>query len=203
MTQGGSDGNNGDELSRQLRLHLSRIQDPHTASRIYQDFLTDDERARIGSLEEAYMGQSHRTVGMWMRAKNVSFNRAIADVSRCLGMPEAEYESLLRRLGEQRVANLSPRSIPVWDQDRYTLALDGEVIKQIHRPNQAWKQLRILKVFEEEGWTSRIDDPLPRTGRESDLRQLGEAVRSLNRRLQRIAFRRDGSGEGIRWEFTG
>ena len=137
-----------------------------------------------------------------MKAKGVSQYRAIIEVSRCFGLPEAEYESLLRRLGEQRVAISPPRRNPVWVKERYTLLLDGEVIKEVRQPNRAKNQIIILDAFQEEGWPIRIDDPLPRPPNDVDSRQLGEAVRSLKKGLQRITFRRDRTGEGICWEFT-
>ena len=137
-----------------------------------------------------------------MKAKGVSPYRAIIEVSRCFGLPEAEYESLLRRLGEQRVPISSSGRIPMWAKERNTLLLDGEVIKVVNRPNQAINQIMILDAFQEEGWPTRIFDPLAPRPNDVDSRQLGEAVRSLNKSLQRITFRRDSTGEGICWEFT-
>ena len=96
-----------------------------------------------------------------MKAKGVSQYRAIIDVSHCFGLPEAEYKSLLRRLGEQRVPISSSGRIPVWVKERYTLLLDGEVIKKVRRPILARNQIMILDAFQEEGWPNRIYDPLP------------------------------------------
>ena len=137
-----------------------------------------------------------------MKAKGVSQYRAIIEVSRCRGLPEAEYENLLRQLGEQRVPISSLGRIPVWVKERYTLLLDGEVIKVLLRPKNSWKQIMILDCFQDDGWPYRIDDPLTRPLHHVDSRQLGEAVRSLKQGLQRITFRRDRTGKGICWEFA-
>ena len=90
----------------------------------------------------------------------------------------------------------------MWVRENYTLLLDGEVIKQIGRPNQAIPQITILGTFQDDGWPNRIDDPLPRPPGDVDSRRLGEAVRSLNRGLTHITFYRDGTGEGICWRFA-
>jgi hypothetical protein len=180
--------------------HERRVQNVHLGWKIYQDFLTEEERIAVGKFEEVFPAGG--TVGIWMQAKRVSRWRAIIEVARCLGLPEAEYERLLNRLGEQRSAIPKGRQTPVWVKESSTLLLDGEIIKQIRRPNQARNQIRILDAFQEEGWPGRIDDPLPRPATGVDSRQLGEAVRRLKQGLQRITFGRDGSGEGVRWEFA-
>lgn len=191
----------GDELKDELLKHERRVQNIHLGWKIYQDYLTEDERHSMGTFENAY--PKDRTVGLWMQAKRVGRERAIIDVARCFGLPEADYERLLNRMGEQRTAVSLGRRTPVWVKENHTLQFDGEVIKQVNRPNQARKQIIVLDAFQEEGWMSRIDDPLPRPRGDVDSRQLGEAVRSLKRGLQRITFRRDGTGKGICWELDG
>jgi hypothetical protein len=59
----------------------------------------------------------------------------------------------------------------------------------------------ILRVFQEQGWSWRIDDPLPpRAGRPQAVRLRNE-VHALNRRLMHplIKFFMDGTGQGICW----
>lgn len=189
-----------DDWRIEFLTHERRVQNVHLGWKIYQDFLTEEERIAVGKFEEVFPAGG--TVGIWMQAKQVSRWRAIIEVARCLGLPEAEYERLLNRLGEQRSAISRGRRTPVWVKESSTLQLDGEVIKQIRRPNQARNQILILDAFQEESWPDRIDDPLPRPATGVDSRQLGEAVRRLKQGLQRITFRRDGSGEGVCWEFA-
>lgn len=140
------------------------------------------------------LAKSLRINNFWRRQNREWFGNWF-----CTG---GEYERLLNRLGEQRPVISRGRRTPVWVKESSTLLLDGEVIKQIRRPNQARNQIRILDAFQEESWPDRIDDPLPRPATGDDSRQLGEAVRSLKQGLQRITFRRDGSGEGVCWEFA-
>lgn len=189
-----------DDWRIEFLTHERRVQNVHLGWKIYQDFLTEEERIAVGKFEEVFPAGG--TVGIWMQAKRVSRWRAIIEVARCLGLPEAEYERLLNRLGEQRPAISRGRRTPVWVKESSTLLLDGVVIKQIRRPNQARNQILILDAFQEESWPDRIDDPLPRPATGVDSRQLGEAVRRLKQGLQRITFRRDGSGEGVCWEFA-
>lgn len=189
----------GDKLSDELLKHERRVQNVHLGWEIYQDFLTAEERNAIGAFNEVF--SEGGSVGIWMQAKQVGRWRAILDVARCFGLPEAEYERLLNRLGELRTAVPVGRRMPVWVGKSCTLLLDGEVIKQVNHPRQAKHQILILNVFQEEGWPDEIYDPLPPSPSDVDSRQLGEAVRSLKRGLQRITFRRNGRGTGICWEF--
>ncbi|MCA9082020.1 MAG: hypothetical protein KDA58_15770 [Planctomycetaceae bacterium] len=175
-----------------------RIQGVWTGHKIYQNFFTDTERSIVGAFSEAFTNKQGRTVGMWMQAKGVSQFRAIVEISRCLGLVEADYERLMRQIGEQPVPLLPPPRVPLWNNERFTLMLDGEEIKTIQRPTASRNQVLILDVFQEDEWPGRIDDPLPASG---SPRQLAEVVRSLNRGLGRIVFRRDGTGQGICWEF--
>jgi hypothetical protein len=59
----------------------------------------------------------------------------------------------------------------------------------------------ILRVFEEEGWPPRIDDPLDRAPDRDPQQRLHDAVRRLNGNQSRcrIRFSRDGTGQGILW----
>lgn len=187
-------------LLEELLGHERRMQNVHLGWKIYQDYLTEDERRRVGSFEQAFSDRFGRTVGLWMQAKGVGRLRAIVEIARCFGLPDAEYERLLRRLGEAKSPIPRLSQIPWWDPERCVLLLDGEVIKQIQRPVTARNQVRILNAFQEDCWRPRIDDPLPRLPEADGSRQLADAVRRLNQGLLRIRFRRDGTGEGIRWE---
>ena len=65
-------------------------------------------------------------------------------------------------------------------------------------------QEAILAAFEEESWPPRIDDPLSPVGNQDPKRRLHDTINSLNRhqKLSVIRFLGDGSGQGVRWEFT-
>ena len=60
----------------------------------------------------------------------------------------------------------------------------------------------ILAAFEEEGWPSRIDDPLPPQPEQDSKRRLSDTIKCLNRKQASplIHFRGDGTGEGVVWD---
>jgi len=90
----------------------------------------------------------------------------------------------------------------VWDQDRRTLRVGNEAVKQFRVP--APNQERILSVFQEENWPAHIDDPLPQNGDVDPKRRLHTAINCLNRNQKKslIRFHGDGSGNGIYWQFV-
>ena len=197
MSSTSADPTQHDPLQERLDMHRRRIQDPSKAFQVYHQILTDEERERVGPLEDAYLRYG-QTVGIWMQAKGVSRNRAIIDIAKKFGLPDVDYDFLLRQIGEAPVPESHNSRLPVWKRDVSELWFDGELIKKIRRPTQARNQIPVLTAFQELGWPSRIDSPLSKTCR------LGDVVRFLNKkrpkvRLERIQFERDGTGEGIRW----
>ena len=95
-----------------------------------------------------------------------------------------------------------PAEKPTWDGMRKELRLGGTVVKLFKWP--AVNQEVILRVFEEEGWPARIDDPLPCTDDRHPRRRLHDTIKCLNRSQKNplIHFRGDGTGEGVIWEFA-
>ena len=93
--------------------------------------------------------------------------------------------------------------VPKWNRDRQELTIGSIVIKRFKVP--AANQEAILAAFEEEGWPTRIDDPLPPHREQSPKRRLQETIKSLNRNQKRpfLRFLGDGSGQGVRWEYRG
>ncbi len=91
---------------------------------------------------------------------------------------------------------------PQWDPMHRLLSVDGQIVKRFRltAPNQEL----VLTVFQEEGWPSRIDDPLPpRVGLLAKIR-LRDTIKFLNLNLDPalIHFRGDGTGAGIIWEWA-
>ncbi|VTT96505.1 Uncharacterized protein OS=Rhodopirellula maiorica SM1 GN=RMSM_05735 PE=4 SV=1 [Gemmataceae bacterium] len=89
---------------------------------------------------------------------------------------------------------------PRWDPDARVLSRGGEVVKRFRTP--ARSQELVLAAFEESGWPSRIDDPLPRLAGEDPRQRLHDAIRRLNGNqlsARRLRFHGDGTGEGISW----
>ncbi len=104
-------------------------------------------------------------------------------------------------LGEQD--HNSSNGLPHWDDDSRILRLDERLVKRFKW--RAMNQELILSAFHEDGWPTRIDDPLPPKPELDSQRRLSDTIRSLNRKQQNhlIHFRGDGTGEGITWEVVG
>ena len=83
---------------------------------------------------------------------------------------------------------------PVWNGQRRVLLLGKKTVKQFKVSAAA--QEAILDAFQEEGWPSAIDDPLPPMADQEPKRRLHCTIQSLNRSQVNslIRFRGDGSG---------
>ncbi|MFV1963866.1 MAG: hypothetical protein ACC628_00475 [Pirellulaceae bacterium] len=94
-------------------------------------------------------------------------------------------------------------STPTWDGARHQLRVGSTIVKEFKLPSP--NQETILAAFEEEGWPPRVDDPLPVHPELDPRRRLHDTIKSLNRnqRSREIRFMGDGTGEGVRWEWTG
>ena len=106
--------------------------------------------------------------------------------------------------GENAGASLPARAVrtskPRWDVERRELSFKGKLVKRFRVP--AVNQECILAAFEEEGWPSRIDDPLPpKDGLNAPVR-LYATLKSLNRsQANRLLwFHGNGNGLVVLWE---
>ncbi len=91
---------------------------------------------------------------------------------------------------------------PIWDTQSRELRLGAHVVKQFKWP--AITQEAVLQAFSEEGWPTRIDDPLPPSPNICPKRRLHDTIKCLNRRRVNkfIKFRGDGTGEGVLLEIV-
>jgi hypothetical protein len=91
---------------------------------------------------------------------------------------------------------------PKWDHQRRQLRVGTNIVKEFKLPSP--NQEAVLTAFEEECWPPQIDDPLSPAPPLDPRRRLHDTIKALNRNQKHglIRFRGDGSGEGIRWEFT-
>lgn len=188
------------KLGELLHACYLRSQAPAMVERLWERFLTQQQRQQLsGDLRTAL--QHGGVIAMWRRLFGVDENRAIVEVGRRVGgLCAADYEWACRELGLLPTDSGSPvPTRPSWDRDARELKFGGEVIRRIGRANMALNLIRLLDVFEEDGWSSRVDDPLPGS---PDAVRLHKAIRSLNRGLTRIKFHADGTGEGVRWEIA-
>jgi hypothetical protein len=91
------------------------------------------------------------------------------------------------------------QNVPIWDNVRRELRLAEVVAKRFRRP--AKNQEVILAAFQEEGWPSRIDDPLFGEKNRDAQDRLHATVKKLNHQaVFLIRFLSDGAAEGILWE---
>lgn len=130
--------------------------------------------------------------------------------------PAAEGEiGLKASLLEQSISHTSMSSVPssaasalpltmspTWDRDRQQLRVGKVIVKEFKVP--ASNQEAILAAFQEENWPPRIDDPLSPVPDQDPKRRLHDTINSLNRNQKQslVRFLGDGSGQGVRWEFT-
>lgn len=95
-------------------------------------------------------------------------------------------EMLLIRWRQESGEPIAPK--PEWDKETRTLRFDGKVIREV-RSDAAWTP--ILDVFQEDSWPSKVDNPLPHDA------DVPAGLRSLNKGLDRLRFKKD--GEAICW----
>jgi len=82
---------------------------------------------------------------------------------------------------------------PVWDPESGEVRIGDRVVRNVRR-GVAENIILVLDTFQECRWARRVDSPFP-PGDD----KLGEAVRSLNKKLEMIRFKCDGTGEGVEW----
>lgn len=88
---------------------------------------------------------------------------------------------------------VSPELIfPKWNNDERVLWYGDKVVRR-YSPSIRSNVRHILNSFEECGWPSRIDDPLPST----DAEKTKQALRTINKGLTGLLFSKD--GDGIKW----
>ncbi len=94
------------------------------------------------------------------------------------------------------------RNVPTWDSERRELRINGIIVKRFKWT--AVNQEAVLAAFDEEGWPSRIDDPLRPHPEHDSKRRLSDTIKCLNRKQTNrlIHFRGDGTGEGVVWEIV-
>jgi hypothetical protein len=90
---------------------------------------------------------------------------------------------------------------PVWDADLRELRLGEALVKRFKQP--AANQELILEAFQEEGWPSRIDDPLPPASEQNSKQRLHSTISNLNRcqETRLIHFEGGGDGKSVCWRF--
>jgi hypothetical protein len=98
-----------------------------------------------------------------------------------------------------QVSDAVATRVPRWDPKGRMLWLGSTLIKRFTVP--ATNQELVLAAFDQHGWPSCIDDPLPPSPAINPKRRLHDTINRLNRGHQRRLVRFSGSGNGlaIRW----
>lgn len=166
--------------------------------RIWKTLFTEEERQQISA--DDTMGPD--IIDIWAKFKGVSGLRAVADLARKMDLlSDAGFHQLLRSVGEESPPVEKP-VLPDWNKSLGELRFDGQLIKRVRRLKAATNVTRILDAFQETGWPSQMDDPIPEEPslQQTPTQRLQETVKSLNQGLKAIHFRTDGTGEGVVWE---
>lgn len=87
-----------------------------------------------------------------------------------------------------------------WNRETGELRVGKITAKTIRNLRQAKSVVAILDAFQELEWPESMDDPLKRDANVDPTERLGDALKSLNRNLTGIKFRKNGTGEAIVWE---
>lgn len=193
-----------DWLSAPVRTALetaeSRVLAFASYERAWERIFTSEERARLGGSIFRYR-QEHgvNLIQIYTQLRCTTQYRATIELAEQLNFLSASDSLwLLRETGSLEDAPSAVSRAPAWDRESYVLRLENVAIRTIKLPTKATNIVRILDSFEARGWPRRIEDPLPNG---PDPIRLAAALRSLNQGLQQISFHKDGTGEGIRWQF--
>ncbi|MBM3983735.1 MAG: hypothetical protein FJ304_26390 [Planctomycetes bacterium] len=138
-------------------------------------------------------GVPHDWAGLWSEANEID--------NRLHERDRKMARLVVLEMTEAIVLHPSPggtkgKDAPVWDAARRTLTARGKTKRYRQR---ATRQEPILAAFQEEGWPTRIDTPLPSKD------TTNKAVANLNNGVRQakvpIIFEMDGTGEGILWKW--
>lgn len=133
---------------------------------------------------------------------NLTFCQRSCFVLTSIGKLEWKPEKDSAVLDAVETCMRSPYIRLVWDQDSRKLFANDAVVKRFRWP--AMNQEAVLSVFQEEGWPTRIDDPLPPAAELDPKRRLADTIKCLNRKHETetplIRFMGDGTGQGVLWE---
>jgi len=173
-----------------------RVDVPAAAELAWERLLTERERQRLGGDLEACLERKGSLVNLWRELKKFSQPRAILELAHALHLvTELDYQWICRELGEEE--KRSPTSkLPVWSREPRTLSFEGKLIRRIRSLKVACNVVKILDVFEERRWPSRIGNPLHDP---VSIMQIHQAVHSLNKGLTGIIFHVDGDGTSVTW----
>jgi hypothetical protein len=135
-------------------------------------------------------------IDFWCRLKGVAPERAAIDLGHAIELiGDSTQAWLLREIGEEQSAPPTP-DIPDWNKPLCELTFRGQVVRRIRSVTVAKNIVAVLDRFQELGWQTCIDDPLPGP---PDSQRKRETLVTLNKGLKRIRFFSTGTVREIRW----
>jgi hypothetical protein len=158
--------------------------------------LNDDERRQFLEDLEAHRRENRPlTLDTWYaRRHRLTLAQAIVQLeSRHSGRDLTTYCWMLEAIGEKPLPDSRPPEI-VWNRSLGELRVDGRIARRVPSVEIAHRIVRILDAFRKQNWPERIESPF---GEDLTPHELREIVRSLNRGLQGLRFRCDGTSRGI------
>ncbi len=183
------------EVSDELRTHYLRIKPLAAAERLWQRALRARDRQKLGGdMVKAFAKLG--TIGMWQKVHGGSRARAIVEVARAIGtLDGTTHDWLFREIGERagRRENITDR--PTWDRETGQLCFRGEIIRNVRVMAAPSNIQRILDDFQRAKWKRTMRSPLPR-----EQQRLHQALRSLNKNLDKIRFHSAKGAQFIRRE---
>jgi hypothetical protein len=89
-----------EEVREELQVAYLRVCPAPSALRLWERVFTEQDRARLGGDFQRAFSESG-TIGMWMKLRGVSFQRALIDVAKRIGfLTDETQEFLLRGIGD-------------------------------------------------------------------------------------------------------
>jgi hypothetical protein len=166
--------------------------------RIWNDFLTEPERAQLGgNIVQAINRRS--PVRCWMFLRGVNDAQAIYELADFLGLVhDGDRRWLAPEIEQLPNADLSHHA-PRWVPEVGELRLGNRVIRKVRLARIPTGAQRILDAFERLGWPTQAPSPF------SDTREPGATrsyVKQLNKNLQSIRFGVQGAGSFVTWRFA-
>jgi len=173
------------------------------ARQMWTTLLTDSERESLGGTDEALdsLYRELSTAGIWARLWKISPQRAVVELAYQLEyLSETKARWLLKEMGEESatlvMATVS-RAKPKWDPETGKLYYRDQIIRKLRKTKDLTNIHLILDTFEEDGWPSRIDSPIPN---DSSGERLHETIRSLKKDLNGITFSVQEGGQAVVWQ---
>lgn len=186
-------------VQNELTDHNLRLRPFVSAQRMWERLLTTADRTKLGADLKACYAKYQGTVGMWMYVRNFSHLRAVIELAHQLNfMSATDYQWLLREIGESRT-RIRNATVPSWNAESGELVWGNRTVRRVRIFRVPSNVQLILDAFQQAGWPTRIDNPLPHG---PDAQKLHQALFSLNKGLKRLAFCSQEGGTAISWSTT-